>query len=264
MIGWLGPLANTTWVDWLDIGLLTLVIYQVLTAMRGTRALQVLLGGALLGAVYILSEVVGFAAMHWVLDHLFVYLVVALLILFQEDIRRALAGAGNWFAVSRDAGATEASVMEEVIRACFALAKKRIGALIVLERNGSLQAFVDGAHSLDCRVSKEILESIFHPTSPLHDGAVIVSNGRLVAAAAFLPTSMSTNIPRFYGTRHRAAIGLTEETDGLVLVVSEERGTVAVVTEGKVEPVADVNDLRQMLSRQLTRDAKADLEESNA
>lgn len=241
------PFATATWVDWVDIGLLALVIYKVLMVMRGTRAMQSLLGLVLLGLLYQVSEYFGLSTVHWVLDNLFVYLVLALLILFQEDIRRALARAGGTLFARAPQRPSAANVNEEVIKACFALAHRKIGALIVIERSNSLEAYVEGAHPIDAVVSTELLQAIFHPSSPLHDGAVVLSEQRIVAAGVFLPITLSKDISRAWGTRHRAAIGLTEVSDGLCLVVSEERGTVAIVRHGEIVPVADTNDLRQRL-----------------
>jgi diadenylate cyclase len=248
----LETVSGATWIDWLDIALLSLVIYRVLVAMQGTRAVQSLLGLGIVALLYLASDVLGLTSVHWVLDNLFVYVVIALLILFQDDIRRALARAGGTlFARAGTARRSDANVMEEVIKACFSLAHRKIGALIVIERTASLDPYTEGAHRIDAVVSTELLQSIFHPSSPLHDGAVVISGGRVVAAGVFLPISLSKEITRAWGTRHRAAIGLSEETDGLCLVVSEERGTVAMVTRGEVTPVADTNDLRQRLVEKL-------------
>jgi diadenylate cyclase len=180
-----------------------------------------------------------------------VYLVIAILILFQEDIRSALARAGGIF--SRRSTAADANLMEDVIRATFELARKKIGALVAFERGVSLDGFVDGAHRIDSTVSTELLQSIFHPSSPLHDGAVVIAHNRLVAAGVFLPINLSRDVSRSFGTRHRAAIGLSEATDAVCLVVSEERGTVTIVEGGEVIPVADADDLREHLQERLGR-----------
>jgi diadenylate cyclase len=237
--------------DWVDIGVLAVVIYRVLILMRGTRAIQSLLGLGLVVVLYLVSMWLDLSALHWVLDQAVVYVVLALLILFQDDIRRALARAGGTFFGRRTVGPNDAVVMEDVIRALFALAHRKIGALIVLERNGSLASYAEGAHPLDAVVSTELLQSVFHPSSPLHDGAVIIADNRLLAAGVFLPISLSKDLSRTWGTRHRAAIGLSEETDGICLVASEERGTVAVVVDGRIIPVADANDMRQILAETL-------------
>lgn len=235
--------------DWLDIFVLSFVIYRVLILMRGTRALQSLMGLGIVLLLYVVSEILELTTLQWVLDHVFVYVVLALVILFQEDIRRALARAGGqlWTRSNRYRP-SDANVTEEVIKALFSLAHRKIGALIVLERSASLDPYCEGSHHLDAAVSTELLQSIFHPSSPLHDGAVILASNRVVAAGAFLPISLSKDIARTWGTRHRAAIGVTEETDGICLVVSEERGTVAIVAGGEIIPVADANDLRQRLA----------------
>lgn len=251
------PLATATWVDWLDIGLLAWLLYRGLLFLRGTRAMQSLLGLAVLGAVYLLADSVGLNTLHWLLDNLFVWVVLAIVILFQDDIRRALARAGGTL-FTRTQTASDAQVLEEVIRTCFSLAKRRVGALITLERTGDLEPFSDGAHRLDAVPSQGLLESIFHPSSPLHDGAVLLIDSRLHSAGVFLPISLSKEVSRAYGTRHRAAIGLTEETDAICLVVSEERGTVSLVQDGQVQPVADVNDLRQRLREGLEKGRKND------
>lgn len=256
-------LLGSTWVDWVDMGLLALVIYRVLASLQGTRAAQSLLGLALVAALYLASDVLGLTSVHWVLDTLFVYVVIALLILFQDDIRRALARAGGTlFTRAGLLARSDANVMEEVIKACFALAHRKIGALIVIERAASLEAYSEGAHRLDAVVSTELLQSLFHPASPLHDGAVVISVERVVAAGVFLPISLSKEFTRAWGTRHRAAIGLSEETDGLCLVVSEERGTVALVLRGEVTPIADANDLRQHLGEKLSATDAAPTTES--
>jgi diadenylate cyclase len=249
----MSALLDATWVDWIDIAALAVIVYRVLIVMQGTRAFQSLLGLGMIGVLYLVSDYIGLIAVHWVLDKLFVYLVIALLILFQDDIRRALARAGGSVFGSRSSGArpSDANVMEEVIKAAFSLAHRRIGALIVIERSASLEPYVEGAHPIDGLVSTELLQTIFHPSSPLHDGAVAIANGRIVAAGVFLPISLSKELSRAWGTRHRAAIGLSEETDGLCVVVSEERGTVTLVSRGEITPVADTNDLRQRLVEKL-------------
>lgn len=248
----LGPLGTATWTDWVDVALLAAAIYAVLRVLKGTRAFQSLLGLALLGAVWLVSGVLGFSSVHWVLDNLFVYAVLALLILFQEDIRRVLAQAGGTVLVGGGGSApSDAGLVEEVVKATFALAGKRIGALIVLERGASLEAIAEAAQPVGAVVTSDLLLAIFHPASPLHDGAVVVSGGRIAKAGVFLPLSMSKAMPKTFGTRHRAAVGLTERTDALCVVASEERGTVSVAEDGRLTPVADPNDLRVLLQERL-------------
>lgn len=248
-----GPLGTATWVDWVDVGLLALAIYATLRVLRGTRAVASLLGLGLLGAVYVLSSLLGLTTLHWLLDNVFVYAVLALLILFQEDIRRVLAQAGGTVLPGGAGAAAHGGValVEEVVKGTFALAARRIGALVALERGASLTTFSEGGHELGAQVSSELLEAVFHPSSPMHDGAVVISGGRIAWAGVFLPLTLSKTLPQTFGTRHRAAVGLTEKTDAVVVVVSEERGTVSVVEDGRLLPVADPNDLRQVLQERL-------------
>jgi diadenylate cyclase len=222
--------------------------------LRGTRAVQSLVGLMLLGAVYLASGMFGLSTLHWVLDNLFVYAVLGLIILFQEDIRRVLAEAGGTVFVGASQRAkAEAGLVEEIVKAVFQLAGRKIGALVVLERGASLDPYAESAHPVDAIVSTELLQALFHPSSPVHDGAVSVVDGRIAKAGVFLPISLSKALPKVYGTRHRAAIGLTERTDAVAVLVSEERGTVAVVVDGKVEPMVDEKDLRQRLQELLVQ-----------
>ncbi|MBN2800549.1 MAG: diadenylate cyclase CdaA [Deltaproteobacteria bacterium] len=249
LISWLrdSPFSTASWVDWADISLLTYLVYRSILILQGTRALQSLLGLGILAGVYVLSDEFGLTTLHWLLEHLFVYLVLALLILFQEDIRRALARAAAPLAMRSVSQGTDAPRREEIIQAVFAMGKRRIGALIVLRRAATLDTFDDGAHRLDAEITTEILQAIFHPSSPIHDGAVTIEHGRIRSSGVFLPIATSKKILKAYGTRHRAAIGLTERIDAVCLVVSEERGTVSMVIGGQVIPVADPQDLRERL-----------------
>ncbi|MEN9786110.1 MAG: hypothetical protein RLZZ299_1374 [Pseudomonadota bacterium] len=234
------------WTDVLDVSLLAWVIYQALLVVRGTRALQVLSGLLLSVGMYVVSERLQLYAVHWLLEKFFSYIVIAVLILFQSDIRRGLAGAGVRLFRPVAPGA-DSTAVEEMVRAATTMASRRIGALIAIEREASLDGPADSAARIDARVTQDLLLSIFHPSSPLHDGAVVVRGDRILAAKAFLNLSFSRDVSRYYGTRHRAAIGLTEETDAVVILVSEERGTASVVVAGEVLPTADANELRARL-----------------
>lgn len=238
--------TNIRWTDLIDIALLWFVLYRGLMLVRGTRAFQSLLGLLIALVVYVVSGRLELYAVHWMLEKFFVYIVLAVIILFQSDIKRGLAGAGGRLFPSFSAQPA-ASSMEEIVRASFVMASRRIGALVALEREASLEDYAEGGNRLDARASSELLLAIFHPTSPLHDGAAVVRKDRVLAAKVFLPLSLSKDVSRFYGTRHRAAIGLTEETDAVVVIVSEERGTVSLVVAGEVQPVADQNEMRERL-----------------
>lgn len=239
-------LTTIRWNDVVDIAILSYVLYRTLLILKGTRAFQSLLGLVAVGLVYALSQQLHLYTLNFLLEKFFVYIVLAVIILFQNDIRQGLARAGGRLFRSF-ATRPETSMLEDVVRACFALASRRMGALIAIQRTASLDEYVEPALRLDARVSQELLLSIFHPTSPLHDGAVVLQSGRLAAAKVFLPLSLSKDVSRFFGTRHRAALGLTEETDAVVLIVSEERGTVSLAMSGALTPVGDINELRQRL-----------------
>ena len=226
--------------------MMTAIVYWAFLILRGTKAFQSLVGLVALGGLYMVAQRFNLHSIEWLLSKFFVYIVLAVLILFQHDIRRGLARAGGRLFAGFSA-ASEASAHEDVVQAVFGLATRRIGALIAIERGASLDDYVETGTPLDAQMGQELLVAIFHPTSPLHDGAVVIQRHRVSAAQVFLPLSMSKDIARYFGTRHRAALGLSEETDAVVLVVSEERGTVSLVLGGALTPVADTNELRERL-----------------
>jgi diadenylate cyclase len=238
--------ATLRWADLVDVLLMTAIIHWAFLLLRGTKAFQSLVGLVALGGLYMVAQRLNLHTMEWLLSKFFVYIVLAVLILFQQDIRRGLARAGGRL-FSGFGSVAEVSAHEDVVKAAFALASRRIGALIAIEREASLDDFVESGTHLDAEMSQELLTAIFHPTSPLHDGAVVVQHHRIASAQVFLPLSMSKDIARYFGTRHRAALGLSEETDAVVLVISEERGTVSIVLGGALTPVADTNELRERL-----------------
>ncbi len=240
-------LDSLAWTDLLDIGLMATILYRTLLVLRGTRAIQSLAGLLVLMVLYAGAGWLDLVSIHWLLEKFFVYIVLAVIILFQQDIRRGLARAGGRLFLVSGRRTTDLGMLEELVRASFAMASRRVGALIALERGASLDEYVESATVLDAKVSHDLLLSIFHPTSPLHDGAVIIQKGRIACAQGFLPLTQSKNVSRFFGTRHRAAIGLTEEADAIVIIVSEERGTVSLVEGGVLRPTSDANELRQAL-----------------
>lgn len=257
-MGWLWE--SLRWTDVVDIGLMAFILYRMLIIIRGTRAIQSLAGLGVLVLLYVLADQLELVSIHWALEKFFELLVLAVIILFQQDIRKGLARAGGKLFLTSSRTSLELSAVEELVRASYAMASRRVGALIAIERSGSLDEYVEPATKLDALVSNELLLSIFHPTSPLHDGAVIIQKGRISAAQGFLPLTQSKNVSRFFGTRHRAAIGLTEETDAVVIIVSEERATVSVVERGELHPTRDANELREVLQErlQLLPDAEAE------
>jgi uncharacterized protein (TIGR00159 family) len=232
--------------DSIDILVVTLGIYWLLLLIRGTRAVQILVGLLVLFALTLASDLFDFSAMGMILQNFLGSAVIIMFILFQQDIRRALGRLGRGFFPSVSAQ-QESQIVEEVIRAAQVLAQKRVGALIVLERETGLDDQIEAGQTIDAIVSKDLLTSIFLPYSPLHDGAVIIQDGRMTAVGCILPLTLRTDLPEGVGTRHRAAVGITEETDAVVIVVSEETATISVVMAGEMMHGLDAPRLRVVL-----------------
>jgi len=232
--------------DLIDVLLVTAGIYWLLLLIRGTRAVQILVGLIVLLVLSLASEIFQLVTLRQILDNFLGSAVLIIVVLFQHDIRRALARVGRGFFPT--VSAQEASqLLEEVVRAAQTLAQKRVGALVVLERETQLDDQIEAGTSLDAAVSKELLTSIFLPYSPLHDGAVVVQRGRLAYAGCILPLTLREDLPEGVGTRHRAAVGITEETDAVVIVVSEENATISVVLRGEMVQGLDAPRLRVVL-----------------
>lgn len=246
-LGWQDFLYNLSWQDVVDVLLLTFIFYRVLVLVKGTRTMPMLMGFFLVLAVYLLSRTLELNATGLLLDQLANSLVLVLVILFQADIRNALAQFGLITFIT-GGSQLKKDVIDEVIQGALLLAKDRIGALIVFEREVGLRNIIEKSTGLDATTSKELLQSVFHPTSPLHDGAVVIDRkGRIIAAQCLLPISTSTNISPIFGTRHRAAIGITEETDAVVLVVSEERSEISISYKGRLVRGSQSKDIKKLL-----------------
>jgi len=235
--------------DALDIGLVAVLIYWVLVVLRGTRAMQVAIGLCLVFVGYLFARRIGLVTVTTILDSVLAYLAVIVVIIFQSDIRRALARMGRRPLLRGQRTAKETQTIEEVIKAAGTLAQKRIGALIVFERSAALDEFTERGTVIDSVVSKELLHSIFVPSfeNPMHDGAVVIREGRIWQAGVFLPMSGSAGGDRSLGARHRAGLGITEETDAVVVVVSEERGAVSLCFDGNIVRNLDAASLRDAL-----------------
>jgi uncharacterized protein (TIGR00159 family) len=216
----------------LDITLIFVAVYTLLRFLRGSRAMSVLYGLLTLGFVYITARLMDLQAFTFVVDRLAGVLLIVLVIVFQPEIRRGLARLGDQPIFQRVFKAEE-EVLREVVRSAYRLATKRIGALIVLTRQSGLKGITEQSRILDAVVSTELIEAIFNPYSPIHDGALIITNNRIVAAGCVLPLTEHPHSSEL-GTRHRAGIGITEETDAVVLVVSEERGKVSLAYHGEL------------------------------
>jgi len=232
--------------DTVDILIVAAGIYWLLLLIRGTRAIQILVGLIALIALSLASELFQLAALGMILERFLGSAVLIIVILFQNDIRRALARVGRGFFPSFSAE-QELQVVEEIVRSAGALSQRRHGALIVLERESNLGDLIEAGVTVDARLSKDLLTSIFQPSSPMHDGAVVIQEGRIASAGCILPLTLRTDLPEGLGTRHRAAVGITEETDALVVVVSEETAKISVVLGGELLRGLDVPRLRVVL-----------------
>ncbi|MDE3168334.1 MAG: diadenylate cyclase CdaA [Acidobacteriota bacterium] len=228
----LAPLPALSVVNVVDILLVAVLVYEVLMVVRGTRAFHILVGILTMLSIYSAAVWAGLEALRAVLSFIVPYLGLAIIVLFQSEIRRTLARIGrkNWFGFGKGFRAPEA--INEIMLAVEYFAERKIGALIVLERDIGLRTFIESGVKLEAQVSRDLLLSIFEPGLPLHDGAAIVQKNRIAAAACFLPLTTNPLLSRAFGTRHRAAIGITEETDCLSIVVSEETGRVSVASFG--------------------------------
>ena len=234
----------------IDIALVFVIVYVVLKLLRGTRAVPTVVGLILLGMLYWLSIEQDFATLEFVLRYAVVYVGFAIIVLFQSEIRQALIYFANRlrFPIMRkQRGQFGGSVYDEIVLAVTTLASEKTGALIVVERKVGLRNFVDAGVQLDARISYDLLVSIFHRETPLHDGAVVIQNERIAAASVFLPLTKNPSISRELGTRHRAAIGITEGSDAISLVVSEETGLITYVEAGEIRRNLDTTQLRKLL-----------------
>jgi len=236
------------WQDVIDILIVTVVIYRVLLIIKGTKAAQMLIGLGVLSLAFLISRYLNLYTLDWLIQSFWAQIVLALIILFQPEIRKALAQVGETRFIPSFTSAEELRSIEEIVRTSVALANRKIGALIAIERDTSLKEFTEMGTPLDAKVSHELLLSIFHPASPIHDGAVIIKDNRIIAAGCFLPLSLSSDVSRDLGTRHRAALGLSEETDAIVIIISEETGTISIAIEGRLQGDMDMGSLRKFLT----------------
>ncbi len=249
-------LSQLRWQDLVDIIVMSIIVYRLLLIIKGTKAAHMLIGLGVLLIASLLSRYFELYTVDWLIQSFWAQIVIAIIILFQPEIRRTLAQMGETQFLRTLTSAEELKSLEEIVRATIALANRKIGALIAIERDTSLGDFVEIGTRLDAKVSKEVLLSIFHPTSPIHDGAVVIKGNRIVAAGCFLPITMSSEISKAKGTRHRAGLGLSEETDAVILIVSEETGTVSMAMNGKLETHLDMGTLRDILTDLFTTKGK--------
>ncbi len=246
-------LSQIRWQDILDILIVSVIIYRGLLIIRGTRAAQMLIGLGVLFLALLSSKYLGLYTIDWIIQSLWAQIVLALIILFQPEIRKTLAQMGETRFLPFFASVEELRSLEEIVKAAVALANRKIGALIVIEKETSLDDFTEMGTQLDAKVSRELLLSIFHPSSPIHDGAVIIRGNRVIAAGCFLPLTLTADISRSMGTRHRAGLGLTEETDAVVIIVSEETGGISTAVDNRLRKNVDMRALRDFLTEQFVK-----------
>jgi diadenylate cyclase len=255
-MSWLSDLLQRPTLDWwdlLDIAIVSIVVYELLKLIRGTRAVQMAIGIAVVAGLFYLSLGLQLETLNWLIRNIVGYVVFAAIVLLQADIRRALMHLGRAPLFRRfERTESDDDTIEELVVATSALSARRTGAIIVVERRIGLRNFIESGIPLDARLTYDLLVSIFQPTSPLHDGAVIVQGDRVAAAACFLPLTVNPRLSRDLGSRHRAALGVTEENDSLAIVVSEETGAVSLVIDGAIERHLDAERLRARLTSLVT------------
>lgn len=233
--------------DFLDIILVWLVVYKILVLIKRTGTIQMLSGLGVLAIGYILSIWLELFTFNWLLEKFFSNLFVIVVILFQAEIRRALAHIGSNPFFSDVSGVQETHIIEEIAKGIMQTAQRGYGGLVVIEREIVVDYHIEMGTEMDAKISAELITSIFHPASPIHDGAILIRNGKIYSAGCFLPLSKNPALDKNLGTRHRSAIGLTEESDAIVFVISEENKSVGIVQSGHLQPFVDLGTIRQTL-----------------
>ena len=240
--------APVGWWDLLDIAIVAFLIYEFLKLIRGTRAVQMAVGSFFVIALFYVSQLAPLQTLNWLIRNALLYVGFAAIVIFQSDIRRALARLGQapfFRYFNRQEAAAE--TIEEIVVAATMLAQQRIGAIVAVERDIGLRNYIESGIPLDATLTYDLLVTIFQHSSPLHDGAVILQESRVTAAACFLPLTVNPRVSRELGTRHRAAIGLTEECDAVAIVVSEETGSISLALDGRIERRLTPDQLRERL-----------------
>src|SRR3954447_10801520 len=246
-----GHLPQMSIADAIDILLVAVLIYQFLALIRGTRAVPILVGVAGITLAFYGAHVAELRTVNWLVGTLLPYAIFALIVVFQNEIRHALARIGRRLTFSRSSQDTEA--YDDIVLAANLFSQSQTGALIVIEREIGLRTYIESGVPLDANLSYDLLATIFRPSAPLHDGAVIIQKDRIAAAACFLPLSMNPVLSTQLGTRHRAGIGITEETDAIAVIASEETGYISLAVAGHIERDITVEYLRERLSELLRR-----------
>lgn len=251
MIPVITPWTQGAWIA-LDILLVAMLIYQVLVMIRGTRAVPMLMGLVLVSLIFYFARIGELTTLNWVLSRVLPYVVFALIVVFQSEIRHILADLGRRLTFLGGSSSDNDSY-DDIVLAADLFSQHQTGALIVIEREIGLRTHIESGVPLDARLSYDLLATIFRPSAPLHDGAVLVQKDRIAAAACFLPLSMNPLLSTQLGTRHRAGIGITEETDAIAVICSEETGAISFAVGGNIERDLTVKQLRDRLGSELRR-----------
>ena len=243
----------------IEILILWLVFYKILVFFEGTRAFQVLKGILYLLIVFLLSQILGFATLNWLLTKFFGIFIIALLIIFQHELRYGLARLGQQHLFTIGLEESEIiAIIEEIASAVYKLSHRKVGCLVAMERETKLKTYIESGLLIDSKVSSELIQSIFLPQSPIHDGGIIIRGELIVAAACLFPLSENPHFSKIIGTRHRAAIGITEQTDAIVVMVSEETAEVSVAADGRIVPIVNEERLINILKGLLVQNKKKD------
>lgn len=247
-----GAWPHLTLISVLDILLVALVIYELLALIRGTRAALILIGLAIVVLAFYVSRTGELVTLNWLISRVLPYSVFAIIVIFVPEIRQALARLGRRMSLARSS-ATEGDIYDDIVLAANLFSQNQTGALIVIQREIGLRTYIESGVALDAQLSYDLLATLFRPSAPLHDGAVIIQGNRVAAAACFLPLSMNPVLSTQLGTRHRAAIGITEETDAISIIVSEETGSISLAIGGAIERELTAEQLRERISKLLHR-----------
>src|SRR5215831_5891695 len=250
-------LPHLTWISALDVLIVSIIIYQMMILIKGTRAVQMALGLTLIVAFFYFSRWSHLETVSWLLTNILPYFVFSIIVIFQSEIRRALAHFGKTSFFRGFSSINRNEFYDEIVLAVTTLASHQTGALIVVERDIGLKNYIESGIAIDAALSYDLLVTVFNPSVPLHDGAVIIQNGRVAAGACFLPLTVKPRLSKELGTRHRAAIGVTEETDAVAIIVSEETGAISFAHDGEMERFLDGDRLKSRLRDVIERKSPA-------
>lgn len=244
----------------IEIGILWVVFYRILLFFEGTRAFQVLKGIAYLIIALLLSQLLGFQVLHWLLRNFFSIWIIVIVVIFQHELRSGLARLGQQHLFSISLGEPELmALIDEISDAVYKLSRTKIGCLIAIERQMKLNMYIESGVALDSKVSSALLQTIFMPPTPLHDGGVVIQGERIAASSCLFPLSDNPSVSKTVGTRHRAALGLSEHTDAVIVLVSEETGNVSVVYEGRLIKMDNQQHFANLLIELLSPSKKGKL-----